>query len=128
MSGSLLAWLVHGRLSDANWISCLVHLSQSPFTNITANLSRPFPPIRGWILQQVIKLAAVAASEVDVVVLVDSDIEFLRPFSSETFMKRGVVRFYRKPGEVDRRLPRHMLWHGAARVSPRTARLEAALR
>ncbi len=34
-----------------------------PFNNITINLSRPLPPVRGWILQQVVKLAAVAASE-----------------------------------------------------------------
>src|SRR5271157_904286 len=38
-----------------------------PFRNIMLNLSRPFPPVRGWILQQVVKLAAVAASEDDVV-------------------------------------------------------------
>src|SRR5262245_23868232 len=56
-----------------------------PFNNVTVNLGRPFPPVRGWILQQVVKLAAVATSEDDVVVLVDSDIEFLRPFTVETF-------------------------------------------
>jgi hypothetical protein len=83
--------------------------------NITINLSRPFPPIRGWILQQVVKLAAVAASDADVIVLVDSDIEFLRPFSSATFLQRDVVRFYRKPDQIDGRLPRHVLWHRAAR-------------
>jgi hypothetical protein len=87
-----------------------------PFKNITINLSRPFPPVRGWILQQVVKLAAVAASDADVVVLVDSDIEFLRPFTSETFLQRDVVRFYRKPDEIDGRLPRHVLWHRAARA------------
>src|SRR5260370_40134028 len=31
-----------------------------PFSNIMVNLARPFPPVRGWILQQVIKLAAIA--------------------------------------------------------------------
>jgi hypothetical protein len=79
-------------------------------------LVRPFPPVRGWILQQVVKLAAVAASEDDVVVLVDSDVEFLRPFTVETFVSDGVVRFYRKPGEIDERLPRHMIWHRTARA------------
>jgi Family of unknown function (DUF6492) len=87
-----------------------------PFSKFTANLSRPFPPVRGWILQQVIKLAAVAQSEDDVVLLVDSDIEFLRPFSAETFVRNGVVRFYSKPKEVDERLPRHMIWHRVARL------------
>jgi hypothetical protein len=70
--------------------------------------------VRGWILQQVLKLAATAMSDADVVLLVDSDIEFVRPFTADTFMRDGVVRFYRKPHEVDERLPRHVLWHRAA--------------
>src|SRR5260370_1264175 len=41
-----------------------------PFVNITVNLSRPFPPVRGWIQQQVVKLAAIAVSEDDSVCLV----------------------------------------------------------
>src|SRR5215469_13511811 len=28
-----------------------------PLSKFTVNLGRPFPPVRGWILQQVIKLA-----------------------------------------------------------------------
>ena len=86
-----------------------------PFSKFTVNLRRPFPPVRGWILQQVVKLAAVAASEDDVVVVVDSDIEFVRPFTAETFVNDGRVRFYRKPGGVDERLPRHVIWHRVAR-------------
>lgn len=89
---------------------------RAPSTRYTINLARPFPPVRGWILQQVLKLAAVAASDADVVLLVDSDIEFVRPFGAETFARNGVVRLYRKPGEVDERLPRHVIWHRAARV------------
>jgi len=86
------------------------------FGKYTINLGRPFPPVRGWILQQVIKLAAVAASDADVAVLVDSDIEFVRPFTVETFVRNGVVRFYRKPREIDERLPRHVIWHRVARA------------
>src|SRR5215469_11733865 len=41
-----------------------------PFTNITVNLDQPFPPVRGWIQQQVVKLAAIAASEDQLVVVV----------------------------------------------------------
>jgi hypothetical protein len=88
----------------------------APFTNITVNLGRPFPPVRGWILQQVIKLAMVAASEDDVVLVVDSDVEFVRPFTAETFVRDGRVRFYRKPDQIDERLPRHMIWHRVARA------------
>ncbi len=88
---------------------------RAPLVNMTVNVRRPFPPVRGWILQQVLKLAATAASDADVVLLVDSDIEFIRPFSVDTFVRDGVVRFYRKPDEVDERLPRHLLWHSGAR-------------
>ena len=86
-----------------------------PFSKLTMNAVRPFPPVRGWILQQVVKLAAVAASEDDVVLLVDSDIEFVRPFTDATFVRNGVVRFYRKPAALDARLPRHVIWHRVAR-------------
>src|SRR5262245_53074874 len=58
-----------------------------PFRNVTINLSRPFPPVRGWILQQVVKLAAVATSEDDVVLVADSDVEFVQPFAAETFLR-----------------------------------------
>ena len=87
-----------------------------PFSKFTVNLRRPFPPVRGWILQQVIKLAAVAASEHDVVLLVDSDIEFVRPFGLETFVRDGVVRFYGRVNEINETLPRHIVWHKVARA------------
>jgi hypothetical protein len=87
-----------------------------PGLNFSVNLRRPFPPLRGWILQQIIKLAATARADADVVLLVDSDIEFIRPFSSDTFRRDGVVPLYRKPDEVDDRLPRHVMWHRGARA------------
>src|SRR5215475_8193140 len=37
-----------------------------PFSKFTLNLGRPFPPVRGWILQQIVKLAAVTAAADDV--------------------------------------------------------------
>ena len=87
-----------------------------PFTNVTFNLGRPFPPVRGWILQQVVKLAAVAASEDDLVLVADSDVEFVRPVTVETFVRDSVVRLYRKPQAIDEKLPRHMAWHRTARA------------
>src|SRR6516162_11382860 len=56
-----------------------------PFSNIMVNLARPFPPVRGWMLQQVIKLAALAASEDGAVLVADSDVEFIRSFTAEMF-------------------------------------------
>jgi len=87
-----------------------------PFSNITINLRRPLPPVRGWIQQQVIKLAAVAASDADVALLADSDVLFFRPFTTEMFVRSGAVRFFRNPDQIDRRLSRHMTWHRVARA------------
>jgi Family of unknown function (DUF6492) len=86
-----------------------------PFSNVTVNLGRPFPPVRGWIKQQVVKLAAVAASEDDVVLVADSDVEFFRPFNAEMFVRNGTVRFFCNPNQIDKQLPRHMIWHRVAR-------------
>ncbi len=86
-----------------------------PFSNFTINLRRPFPPVRGWILQQIVKLSAAAASDEDVVVLVDSDVEFVRPFTAEAFFADDKVRFFHKLASVDDCLPRHMIWHRGAR-------------
>lgn len=85
------------------------------YSKFTINFAQPFPPVRGWMLQQIVKLAAAAESRDDVVLLVDSDIEFVRAFSAETFVRNNVVRFYKKPRAVDERLPRHIVWHRAAR-------------
>jgi hypothetical protein len=87
-----------------------------PFSNIMVNLGRPFPPIRGWILQQVIKLAAIAASEDDAALVADSDVEFVRPFTADMFVRDGKVRFFRGPDQIDKRLSRHMTWHRVARA------------
>jgi hypothetical protein len=89
---------------------------RAPFGNIVVNLRRPFPPVRGWIQQQVVKLAAIAASEDDAVLLVDSDVEFIRPFNAEMFVRDDTVRFFRGRNQIDRRLPRHMTWHRVARA------------
>ncbi|QRM53202.1 DUF6492 family protein [Sinorhizobium sp. BG8] len=83
--------------------------------NLWINLRRPIPPVRGWIVQQLIKIEAVARSKADVVLLVDSDMVFIRPFSAHTFYRDGKTRFYRAVDAVHAGLPRHILWHRVAR-------------
>jgi len=87
-----------------------------PFSNIVVNLGRPLPPVRGWIQQQVIKLAAIAASEDDAVLVVDSDAEFVQPFTANMFVRDGAVRFFCNPNQIGKDLPRHMTWQKVARV------------
>jgi hypothetical protein len=88
---------------------------RSPVGNVTINARRPWPPVRGWIVQQLVKLAVAAESTDDIVVIVDSDTEFVRPFDAATFAIDGAARFYRLPDGVDEKLPRHMIWHQVAR-------------
>jgi hypothetical protein len=83
--------------------------------NLWVNLRRPFPPVRGWVQQQVVKLQAAMEIGASVVVLADSDVLFVRPVTAETFRIGGKLRFYRLEAEIDERLPRHRRWHAVAR-------------
>jgi hypothetical protein len=86
-----------------------------PVVNMWLNLRRPYPPVRGWVMQQVVKLSAAAQLEADVLLVVDSDIVFVRAVTVETFQPDGKVRFYRKADAVHEGLPRHIMWHDTAR-------------
>ena len=84
--------------------------------NIQAvNLRRPWPPIRGWALQQVVKLTAAGESGADVVLTADSDVTMIRSFGADDFIDaNGAVRFYRRPGGIGPHLIRHVRWHAVA--------------
>jgi hypothetical protein len=86
-----------------------------PGVNVWLNLRRPVPPVRGWIAQQIVKLAAAAAMETDVVLLVDSDIVLIRPIDEGSYSPKGVLELFEVPDAVDKTLPRHRLWHAVAR-------------
>lgn len=86
-----------------------------PSSNVWLNLRRPLPPIRSWVVQQILKLAVAARMGADVVVMVDSDVLLIRPLRGADLVVNGAARFYRLPGAVDARLPRHLSWHAGAR-------------
>lgn len=69
-------------------------------------------PVRGWIAQQMIKIAAAAAADTEVVVHVDSDNAFIRPVRPGAFVRDGRARLLRipKPAGFDS----HVAWHRAA--------------
>jgi hypothetical protein len=72
-------------------------------------------PVRGWVTQQVVKLAATAASDADVVLLADSDLLFVRPLDAGDHLHDGLPLFYRLPDGVHAGLARHVEWHRVAR-------------
>lgn len=81
---------------------------------IWINTIRPWPPVRGWIMQQAAKIAVAGLVDADLALLVDSDVVFVRPVS-DRFTDNGVPRFYRSRGVIDECMPRHVLWHKVAR-------------
>ena len=84
-------------------------------TAYSINLRRPLPPIRGWILQQIIKLSAAAALTEDLVLLVDSDVELVRAVRAERLLQDGQAPLYRKPDAIGVDMKRHWIWHQVAR-------------
>lgn len=86
-----------------------------PGLNLWVNGLRPWPPVRGWIAQQLIKLSAAANLEVDAVLLVDSDIVMVAPTDLDSFRQDGNLEMYRSPGAVHSGLPRHRMWLESAR-------------
>ena len=72
----------------------------------------------GWLLQQIVKVAAARAGGVDAVVFADSDVAFVRPLHASHFLSDGRVRLLRDAGtdhyQID---PNYSKWNrGAGRL------------
>lgn len=63
-------------------------------------------PLRNWVLQQLVKLSMSDVVQTDVMVYVDSDVTFVRPFGIERFMQGDRLRLNR----VDFQSPQHAEW------------------
>jgi Family of unknown function (DUF6492) len=81
-----------------------------PGANFWLNVRRPWPPVRGWVMQQVIKLQMAAELNVGLLLLADSDVLLVRPVSAETFRVAGRTRFYRRDNEIGSDMLRHLVW------------------
>jgi hypothetical protein len=64
------------------------------FSNIMVNLRQPFPLARGWIQQQVISWLRLRRWRKTQSWWSISDVEFVRPFTAEMFVRDGAARFY----------------------------------
>lgn len=49
-------------------------------------------PVRGWILQQIVKLSVYEFVDADVYIFADSDVTFIRPFNASSVIKNDQVR------------------------------------
>ncbi len=71
------------------------------------------PPVRGWIAQQMMKIAASAASPTEIIVHMDSDGVFVRPVTLDMLARPdGAARFYRNPQKSE--LETHRKWRDSA--------------
>jgi len=88
----------------------------SPHGRVAAvNFKRPLHPIRGWIMQQAIKMEMCRRVDADVLLLLDSDVALIRQVTAKTLSREGRPRFYRLPGAVDVRTPWHVKFHSVSR-------------
>jgi len=72
-------------------------------------------PIRGWLVQQLAKLAISRDVSADVIVHADSDVALVRPFQPGSLVDgKGRIRLYCAPDSIDLGLPEHVRWHRTA--------------
>jgi hypothetical protein len=103
---------------SVNWINNILGLfpgfpSHAMISAI--NTRRLALPVRGWIMQQALKIEMCRRLEADTVLLVDSDVELVRPLDESMLTVGDHARLYRRSTEVDERLPIHMQWHEISR-------------
>jgi hypothetical protein len=68
--------------------------------------------VRGWIMQQAIKLSAPKITDADVFLFLDADSVFIRPFTPDRVVQDGRVRLLVLPGLAQ--TEKHKSWHRTA--------------
>ena len=99
-------WFVRMPMPPPRWRG-LLHLPRREIYLTPFSL-----PVRGWIFQQILKIAATAAAKSNIVVHIDSDAAFIRPLKLELLVHGRQIYLFRDPNRVD--LPLHQRWQQAA--------------
>ena len=84
-------------------------------SGLTLSVRRPWPPVRGWVVQQIMKIAGTAAMDARAVLVVDSDAVLLREPTLDRFIHNGRLRHFRQDRAVTAGMDRHLVWHNVAR-------------
>lgn len=100
------AWLFKLPLPGPEWRKRLFLPRRNMYLSLRGR------PVRGWIAQQMMKLAGAARLGQDIVLHCDSDLAFIRPVAADVFRRDGAVRLFRVPGAGDTAM--HARWHRAA--------------
>jgi Family of unknown function (DUF6492) len=73
------------------------------------------PPMRGWLVQQLAKLAIAHVASEEVLIHADSDVALIRRFQDAALIGRNdSLRLFRIPAAIDEALPDHIRWHRTA--------------
>ena len=92
---SLLPWWVRRNPLSSRWWLTLKSL-----------------PVRGWIMQQVIKLAIAERFDADILLFADSDMVFIKPFSPSHIIRDQRVRHFRaERGPMQYSARRYRNWY-----------------
>ena len=100
-------------LMSTTWLARLPMLPRG-YRIGAVNVRHPWPPLRGWILQQILKIAVVSELDVDVALLIDSDNIVVRPLLETHFRRGAAVRLFRRPEGIHAAMPRHLAWKRTA--------------
>ncbi|WP_030924610.1 DUF6492 family protein [Streptosporangium amethystogenes] len=90
------------------------YIRLAPYS-LWVNSRRPWPPVRGWVMQQTLKIALSARLDVDVVLIADSDVVLVRPTSPASFTVDGRLCLHREEKGVTPDMERHVMWHQVSR-------------
>jgi hypothetical protein len=69
------------------------------------------PPVRGWIVQQLVKLSMHEVAQEDVFVFVDSGAFFVRAYDPRDMLRGDTVPLFREHHEFFRKSAAHQRWH-----------------
>jgi hypothetical protein len=90
------------------------HVVSTPGWGGWLNLARPWPPIRGCVMQQITKLEVARQAPTPRVLLLDSDCELNRRVDAGSFDEDGLLPVYEVPGGVTAQMRRHLRSHRVA--------------
>jgi Family of unknown function (DUF6492) len=90
-------------------------LSVPRASGLAINLRHPWPPVRGWVVQQIMKLAGAAAIDARAILIADSDAVFVRQATLDEFSRDGRLLHHRRDRAVTTEMERHVVWHNVAR-------------
>ena len=71
------------------------------------------PPIRNWIMQQIVKLSVAEHLKADVLLFVDSDVFFIAPYDPRAEMQGGLVPLFVETGQRGK-ISFNDRWHSEA--------------